>query len=179
LAQREEAEESLAESISNYSMPLEVYLQAAVVRGILVTNQDRLSNYLVLREGEEVFALREAQLTDLDGKSIRVSADQYLVYMQQVFVIADLSPQPRAMRTGLEQLYVKKDQTRALLGVGPFLIQGSVHLLPGGSIQDLLLATPLFIPVTNATMVNGSERQPRTYLINRTQIGCLSVLREE
>ena len=32
-----------------YSMPLEVYLQSAVVRGILGTNQDRLSNYFILR----------------------------------------------------------------------------------------------------------------------------------
>ncbi len=45
-----------------YSMPLEVYLQSAVVRGILGTNQDRLSNYFILREGDEVFSLKEAML---------------------------------------------------------------------------------------------------------------------
>lgn len=167
------------ENIGTYSMPLEVYFQAAIVRGMLVTNQDRLSNYLVLREGAEVFALREAQLTDLHGKTIRVNADQYLIYMQQVFAIADLSPQLRAVRSGLEQLYVKKDQSPALLGVGPFLIQGSVHLIPGGSIQDLLLAKTLFVPVTNATMLNSRERESRTYLINRTQVGCLSALRAD
>jgi hypothetical protein len=167
------------QNISDYTMPLEVYLQAAVVRGVLVTNQDRLSNYLVLREGEEIFALREAQITDLGGKTIRVSADEYLVYMRQVYAIADLSPQLRAMRSGLEPFYVKKDQTRALLGVGPFLIQGSAHLVPGAFIQDLLLAKSLFIPVTNAIMLNSREREARTYLVNRAQIGCLSALRED
>ena len=39
-----------------YKMPLEVYLQAAVVRGVLETNQSRLSSHLILREGDEVFA---------------------------------------------------------------------------------------------------------------------------
>ena len=52
-----------------YSMPLEVYLQSAVVRGILGTNQDRLSNYFILREGDEVFSLREATLEDSGPKT--------------------------------------------------------------------------------------------------------------
>jgi hypothetical protein len=52
-------------------------------------------------------------------------------------------------------------------------------LVPGASIQDLLLARSLFIPVTNATMLNSREREARTYLVNRAQIGCLSALREE
>jgi hypothetical protein len=167
------------ENIGSYSMALEVYLQSAIVRGILVTNQDRLSNYLVLREGEEVFAIREARLTDLQGKTIGINADHYLIYMRQVFAIADLSPQSRGIRTGFEQLYVKKDQSRALLAAGPFLFQGNVHVVPGGSIQDLLTVKPLFIPITEATMVNGRESEPRTYLINRTQIGCLAALRDE
>ena len=66
------------DNIGSYSMALEVYLQSAIVRGILVTNQDRLSNYLILREGDEVFSLREAQLTDLRGKAIDVNANQFL-----------------------------------------------------------------------------------------------------
>jgi hypothetical protein len=113
-------EETLApDNIGSYSMPLEVYLQSGIVRGILVTNQDRLSNYLILREGEEVFSLREAQLTDLRGKTIEVNADQFLIYMHQVFAIADLSPQFRADRSGLEPLYIRKDQSRVLVVIAP------------------------------------------------------------
>jgi len=54
----------------NYTMPLEVYLQSALIRGILTTNQDRLSNYLILREGQEIFSLREASLEDLRGRPL-------------------------------------------------------------------------------------------------------------
>jgi hypothetical protein len=43
------------ENIATYSMPLKVYLSSAIVRGVLVTNQERLSNHLFLREGETVF----------------------------------------------------------------------------------------------------------------------------
>ncbi|HEY7555746.1 MAG TPA: hypothetical protein VIH18_13165 [Candidatus Binatia bacterium] len=166
-------------NIATYSMPLEVYLQSAVLRGMLVTNQDRLSNHLILREGEEIFSLREVQLTDLHGKAMGVNADEYLVYMHQVFAIADLSPQFRADRSGLEHLYVRKDQSRALLGVGPFWVRGNIHLTPGALIHDLLLARTMFIPVTNATMLHGSESEPRTYLVNRTQVGCLTGLSED
>ena len=49
-----------------YSMPLEVYLQGALVRGVLTTNQDRLSNFLVVREGEDVFSLNHASLETFD-----------------------------------------------------------------------------------------------------------------
>jgi hypothetical protein len=167
------------ENITTYSMPLEVYLQGALVRGILVTNQDRLSNHLLLGEREEVFALREAQLMDLHGKTMSVNSEHYLIYMRQVFAIADLSPQFRAAGSGREQLYVKKDQSRALLAVGPFLIKGNVHLIPGASIHDLLSAKTLFIPVTDGVLLNVKESEPRTYLINRTLIGSLSSLRED
>ena len=45
-----------------YAMHLEVYLQAAVVRGVLATNQDRLSNFLIVRQGDEVFSIKDAML---------------------------------------------------------------------------------------------------------------------
>ena len=167
------------DNIGSYSMALEVYLQSAIVRGILVTNQDRLSNFLILREGEEVFSLRESQLTDLRGKTIDANADQFLIYMHQVFAIADLSPQFRADRFGLEHLYIRKDQSRALLGVGSFWVRGNIHLTPGALIHDLLLARTMFIPVTNAILLDGGASEPRTYLINRTQISCLAGLGED
>ena len=50
-------------------MHLEVYLQAAVVRGVLETNQDRLSNYLIVRQGDEVFSLKDATLETRDRQA--------------------------------------------------------------------------------------------------------------
>jgi Family of unknown function (DUF6812) len=161
-----------------YSMPLEVYFQSAVVRGILCTNQDRLSNYFILREGDEVFYLREASLEGLNRNPVALSSDEYLLYMQEVFLIADLSPQLRSERSGLEPLYVKKEASKALLGVGPFWLRGNIHLIPGGVLHDLLVARTRFIPVTDATLVDRPDIGPRTYLVNRTKIGFITAVAE-
>src|SRR5512134_998368 len=158
-----------------YTMPLEVYLQSAVVRGILVTNQDRLSNYLTLCGGDEVFSLRDATLENLDRKTIVAGSDQYLIYMQEVFLIADLSSQARQDRPGLESLYVKKDTKKALLSIGPYWLQGDLHIVPGGALQELLMAKTRFIPVTNAVLLNRPDIGPRCYLINRAKIGFVTV----
>src|ERR1051325_1032085 len=114
------------ENITTYSMPLEVYFSTAIVRGVLVTNQDRVTNYFILREGEEVFTLTDATLEGLNGQPMAVTAEYYLIYMQHVAMIADLSPQLRVSRSGLEHLYVKKDPSRALLAVGPYWIKGNI-----------------------------------------------------
>jgi len=163
----------LDENLS-YAMPLEVYLQSAVVRGVLVTNQDRLSNFLTLRGGDEVFSLRDASLENLERKLVVAGSDEYLIYIQEVFLIADLSPQSRQDRPGLESLYVKKDTSRALLSVGPYWLQGNIHLVPGGALHELLMAKTKFIPVTNAVLLNRPDLGPRTYLVNRTKIGFMT-----
>jgi hypothetical protein len=155
-------------------MPLEVYLQSAVVRGVLVTNQDRLSNYLTLC-GDEVFSLRDATLENLERKIVAAGPDHYLIYMQEVFLIADLSSQLRNDRPGLESLYVKKDTSRALFSVGPYWLQGDLHVVPGAAIQELLMAKTRFIPVTDATLLNRPDIGPRPYLVNRTKIGFITV----
>ena len=166
-------------SFATYSMPLEVYFQSALLRGVLVTNQDRLSNYFILREGEEAFTLADAALEDFNGNSIGVKAEQYVVYMHQVHLIADLSPQLRANRSALEHLYVKKETTNALLGVGQHWIKGNIHLTPGGSIHDLLMAKTRFVPVTDATLLTGVDPTRRTFLVNRTLISCLAALHDQ
>jgi len=157
-----------------YSMPLEVYFDTAVLRGVLVTHQDRLSNHLLLREGEEAFSLRDAALTDLAGNALSSLASQYLVYMQQVLLIADLSPQLRQSRAGFEHLYVKKDPSRAVLGVGRYWIEGNVHLTPGAHVQEILMARTRFVPVTEAVFLDRRDIPARTFLVNRNLINCIS-----
>jgi hypothetical protein len=159
-----------------YTMPLEVYLQTAVVRGVLVTNQDRLSNYLFLREGDEVFSLKEATLEGLNRKTVTAGSDEYLIYMQELFLIADLSPQFRSDPALLEHLYVKKETSRVLLGVGPYWVQGNIHIAPGGALHDLLLAKSRLIPVTDAAILDRPDVGPRTYLVNRTKIAFMTAL---
>jgi len=159
-----------------YSMPLEVYLHAAVVRGVLVTNQSRLSNYLVLREGEEVFSLKEATLESTDRRPIAVASDEYLVYMREVYLMADLSPTSQTQRTGMENYYVHKESSRALFSVGPYMLRGNIHLLPGAALHDLLVDKSQFIPVTDAILLDRQDIAPRTYLVNRNRLGFMTAI---
>ena len=160
----------------SYTMPMEVHLPAALVRGVLETNQDRLSSHLLHRQDDQVFSLRDATVEDLDGRPIVNRATEYVVYMREINLIADLSPANPLTRSGLEGFYQKKDTSKALISVGPYLIQGDVYLLPGGGFYDLLLEKNQFIPLTNATILGRRSSTPRTYLINRHKIGFMTAL---
>jgi hypothetical protein len=164
------------ESELNYTMPLGVYLQAAIVRGVLVTNQDRLSNFLLLRQDKEVFSLKDASLESLNGTEIVNPPDEYVVYMREVYMIADLSPIGRTRGSDAENFYVKKDTSKALISVGPYLIQGNIYLIPGSELHDLLLEKSPFIPVTDAIILGRSTVSPQTYLINRSKIGFMTAI---
>ena len=159
-----------------YTMPLEVHLPAALVRGILETNLDRVSSHLLHRQDDQVFSLRDATVEDLDGRPIVNRATEYVVYMREINLIADLSPANPLTRSGLEGFYQKKDTSKALISVGPYLIQGDVYLLPGGGLYDLLLEKNQFIPLTNATILGRRSIAPRTYLINRHKIGFMTAI---
>ena len=157
-------------------MPMEVHLPAALVRGVLETNQDRLSNHLLVRQNDQVFSLRDATVEDLTGKLVASRTNEYVVYMREVVLIADLSPAGQSQRSGLEGLYRKKNISKALISVGPYLIQGDVYLVPGGALYDLLLEKNQFIPLTNATILSRQPASPRTYLINRHKIGFMTAI---
>jgi len=159
-----------------YTLRLEVYLQAAMVRGVLATNQDRLSNFLIVRRGDEVFSLREASLETHEGKALAADADEYLIYLQEVFLIADLNSEGGLRRSAADAFYIKKDQSRALLSAGPYLVQGNIHLLPGSALNDLLMEKSQFLPITDATLVGRADLGPRTYLVNRSKIGFMTAI---
>lgn len=165
-----------AEMKLTYSMPLEIYLHAAVVRGVLMTHQDRLSGHLVLRKGEECFSLRDATLERFDCKPVRIGSDEYVIYKREVYLIADLSPQEQSRRTGMEHFYVEKQSSKALISLGPYLLQGTIHLFPGGALHDLFLEKNLFFPVTGANFVGRADIGPRTYLVNRSRIGFMTAI---
>ena len=162
-----------------YQMPLEVYLQDAIIRGVLVTNQERLSNHLILRDDDEVVSLRSATLQAANRKAVPLGAEEYLIYLQSVFMIADLSPNLRTDPSAFQSFYVRKDSSAVLLNVGPYMIQGRVHTVPGDPLHEFLISRTRFIPVTGATLIDRAETTPRTYLVNRTKIGFLTALKDE
>jgi hypothetical protein len=163
------------EQIFTYSMPLEVYLQGGLVRGVLTTNQDRLSNFLIVREGEEVFSLNHASLETFDQTPVSLAAEEYLVYLREVYLIADLSVGGETS-TSTRNFYVRKDQSKALLGVGPYLLQGNIHLRAGSALHELLMEKSQFLPITGAILLERPAVPPRTYLVNRAKIGFMTAI---
>ncbi|MGE5218295.1 MAG: hypothetical protein ACM3SP_14960 [Chloroflexota bacterium] len=161
-----------------YTMFVEVYLHAAVVRGILETNQDRLSNYFAVRQGEEVFALKDATLQVDAHEPVSVGSREYLLYMQEVLLIADLGAEDPGRRV-LPGLFVKKEKSKALLSVGPYLLQGNVHLQSGSALQEFLVEKNYFLPITEAILLGRQDVGPRTYLVNRAKIGFIAGLGED
>jgi hypothetical protein len=107
---------------------------------------------------------------------VTAGSDEYLIYMQEVLLIADLSPRYGSDRSTLEHLYVKKEASRALLSVGPHWVQGNIHIAPGGVLDELLVAKSRFIPVTDAMLFDRPDVGARTYLVNRTKIGFITRL---
>jgi len=80
--------------------------------------------------------------------------------------------------TGFRAAYVKKDQIKAFLGIGPYLVQGVVHLRPGSGLQEILMEQSRFLPVTEATLIGREETASRTFLINRAKIGFISAMHD-
>ena len=76
----------------------------------------------------------------------------------------------------MRSLYVQKHESKALLGVGPYLLQGTVHLHPGSAIYELLMEKTQFLPVTGALLTNRPDVAPRTYLVNRAKIGFMTAI---
>jgi hypothetical protein len=62
-----------------YTMPLEVHLPAALVRGVLETNLDRVSSHLLFRQDDQVFSLRDATVEDLNGQPLVSRTTEYVV----------------------------------------------------------------------------------------------------
>jgi hypothetical protein len=111
-----------------------------------------------------------------EGKPLTAETDEYLIYLQEVCLIADLDSKGGARRSAADALYIKKDQSRALLSAGPYLVQGSIHLLPGSALHDLVMEKSQFLPVTDATLVGCADLGPRTYLVNRGKIGFMTAI---
>jgi hypothetical protein len=87
-----------------------------------------------------------------------------------------LSPEFSSDRSAYEHLYVKKDSSKALLSVGPYWLKGKIHVIPGAPLHDLLLGKTRFFPITDTALIGRPDIPPRTYLVNRTKIGCMTAI---
>lgn len=159
---------------NSHDLALEVYLPYTLILGTLVTRHERLSNYLNLRSGDDPFILKGARIEDLNGNRLPVDSEEYLLYLREVLFIADLSPMVRTARSSWDQHPIRKEPRRAFLHVSPFWLRGTIYLLPGSTLSDLLMVKNRFIPVTDATLLDHPALAPRTFLVNDTKISCLA-----
>ena len=153
---------------------VEVYLSSSVIRGDLVTQHRRLSDHFLLRSGDELFALKNANVVDSVGSLLPFAEKQHFVKMHEVLFIIDRDGGPLKPSTNLDDSRIAKESKKALLLVGAYWVRGNVHTMPGGEIQDLLNAKGPFMPVTDATLVEHDGFSPATLLINRNKIACIA-----
>jgi len=154
--------------------PVEVFLSSSVIHGDLVTQHRRLSDHFLLRSGDELFSLKNANVVDSVGSLLPFGERQHFVKMHEVLFIIDRDSGPLKPSTNLDHSRIAKESKKALLLVGAYWIRGNVHTMPGGEIQDLLIVKGPFMPVTEATLVEHDGFKPATLLINRNKIACMA-----
>ena len=164
---------ALNETVS-HAIPLEMYLPSTVMRGTLITKHSRVSSHINLRSGDEALLLKNTKIEDLAGNSLPADGKDYLLYLQEVLFIADLSSTAETGRSGLDQQPIRKEPMRVLVHVSPYWICGTVHLIPGATLNDLLVVKKRFIPLTEATLLNRPALAPHTLLVNGAKISCLA-----
>lgn len=157
-----------------HSIPLEIYLPSTVMRGTVITRHSRVSNHLNLRSGDEAFSVKNAIIEDLAGNRLPAESWDYLIYLEDVLFIADLSAAVDSARSGVDQEPIRKEPRNVLVHVSPYWIRGTAHLIPGATLNDLLVVKKRFIPLTQAKLLNHPDMEPLTLLVNGTKISCLA-----
>jgi len=159
--------------VGSYRKPVEIYLPSAVIRGTLVTKQERLTDHLNLRGEDQVLSLQDVQFEDLQGNAAPESGKNMIVYVHQVMFVVDLGIAPAMSVADAATLRVKRESREVCLGVGPFWLQGKVHLPPGAELGSFAQGKIHFIPLTEGTFLNCPTAEPRTFIINREKIDFL------
>ena len=98
----------------SHSIPLEIYLSSTLIRGALFTRHNRVSNHLNLRSGDESLLINNAIIEDLGGNRVPSDPKEYLLYLEDVLFIADLSTAIDTTRSGVDQEPIRKDPRSVL-----------------------------------------------------------------
>jgi hypothetical protein len=131
-------------------VPLTLYTEQLVVRGMILTHHRRVTD--ILRPAEPFLVLQDVTLEEYGTDGHTTRAEYAQVNLASVLFASSLAAVVPA--SGLR---TPKVAARALVSVPPFRIVGNVHLLPAMTLRDSLAALQGgFIPITDATF--WSER---------------------
>jgi hypothetical protein len=138
------------------AVPLTLFTDAYVIRGVVRTRQRRITDILNQEEREFV-VIEETVLDEFGSRSPAVKADFAQVNLGSVlFAVADTPVDP------VPELRTPKISEQALVSIPPFRIVGRIHLLPGRDLHEALdELTGRFLPVTDATYWSESVGEAR------------------
>ena len=156
--------------------PIRVYLESVIVSGMLTTKHQRLSDYFNLAAGYEGFALKDSSAEDFDGHPFAVNSGELLIHKPEVILVTDMRETEQAGSSEVNLERIDKEARKVMVSVGPFWLQGTIHILRGNTLQHVLTGNAGFFPLTEARLLKPVQSELRTFLINQTKIGVLTSL---
>lgn len=169
-------ERAAMDNVNPNFKPIRVYLESVIVTGMLPTRHQRLSDYFNLAAGHECFALKESSAEDFDGHPFAAKSGEILIYKPQAILVADMRETEKAGSSEVNLERIDKEGRKFMLSVGPFWLQGTIHILPGTTPQQVLTGNTGFVPLTEARLLKPVQSELRTFLINQTKIGVMASL---
>jgi len=147
------------------ALPLTLYTEEYVIRGMVQTRQHRVSD--ILNNAENPFlVLEEVALEEHGSADPPLRAEFAQVNLGSVlFAVALTTIEP------MRELRTPKVAERALVSIPPFRVVGNIHLLPERNLRDALQEFQArFLPVTDATFwaegLGGSRQSVAMVAVN-------------
>ena len=159
------------------TVPMTLYTELFVVRGVIQTRQHRVTD--ILNGADQPFlVLEEVLLEEFGSRDVPTRAAFAQVNLASIlFAVSLQAIEP------ISELRRPKTPERALVSIPPFRVIGNVHLLPERSLRDSLaeLHAP-FVPVTDAVFWSdrmGEGRQSAAMVaVNQARAQILAPYRD-
>jgi hypothetical protein len=158
-------------------LPLTLYTEQLIVRGIIQTRQHRITDVLNITS-EPFLVLEDVSLEEYGSAEPPMRAEFAQVNLASIlFAVSLTTVEP------VRELRTPKIAERALVSIPPFRVVGHVHLLPERSLRDSLTELQgAFIPVTDAMFWSdrlGESRQSVAYIaVNQSRAQVFAPFRE-
>jgi hypothetical protein len=138
-------------------VPMTLFTDAFVIKGVVRTRQSRLTDVLNSAE-DEFIVLEDAVVDEFGSRAQAVRSEFAQVNLAAVlFAVADSTVEPRP------DLRTPKVSEQALISIPPFRIIGRIHVLPERDLHDALRdLTGRFIPLTEAIYWSDTVGEART-----------------
>jgi hypothetical protein len=145
------------ETAAGGDVPLTLYTDAFVIRGMIRTRQRRVTDILNMAE-ESFLVVSSASIDEYGSNGIASRSDYAQVNLSTVlFAVSDETIESRP------DLTTPKVPEMAMITIPPFRITGRIHLLPQRELREALTElTGAFIPVTDAAYWSDTVGEART-----------------